>query len=231
MICVKKNFVIDKLDGSEKISFVNLSSIKEALSLPVDSSKKLQFMCDGFLLAAILSLLFFVKIKRYSFDFTSLAGGVFLWAQANNKKMYVVGAKQDELEGFLAVVRSRYPGLHVVGSSSGFMPKESWNEVFQDIHEKNTDILLVGMGAGLQEQFLLDAIAKGYGGIGFTCGGFIRQTHMCGGVTYYPKYVNKFKLRAFYRMYKEPHTIKRYFFDYPLNFFNLVIKKKLIVVV
>jgi N-acetylglucosaminyldiphosphoundecaprenol N-acetyl-beta-D-mannosaminyltransferase len=34
--------------------------------------------------------------------------------------------------------------------------------------------------------------------------------------------INRLHLRAFYRMYREPHTIKRYLIDYPGNFLHLL---------
>lgn len=49
----------------------------------------------------------------------------------------------------------------------------------------------------------------GYHGIGFTCGEFIHQLAM-NKINYYPAWINKYNLRFLYRMYKEPHTRKRY---------------------
>ena len=49
----------------------------------------------------------------------------------------------------------------------------------------------------------------GYQGVGFTCGGFIHQTSQ-NEIDYYPAWVDKTNLRFVYRMWKEPHTRKRY---------------------
>ena len=49
----------------------------------------------------------------------------------------------------------------------------------------------------------------GYQGVGFTCGGFIHQTSK-NEIDYYPAWVDKTNLRFVYRMWKEPHTRKRY---------------------
>ena len=69
------------------------------------------------------------------------------------------------------------------------------------------------MGTPLQEQFLIDLQKSGWVGKGYTCGGFLHQT--ANGIQYYPKWINRLGLRAFYRMYDEPQLIKRYFIDYP----------------
>ena len=70
------------------------------------------------------------------------------------------------------------------------------------------------MGTPLQEKFLIDLKKNGWSGIGFTCGGFLHQTS--NNIIYYPNWIDKFSLRAFYRMYDEPKLIKRYFLIYPL---------------
>ena len=65
------------------------------------------------------------------------------------------------------------------------------------------------MGAVMQEKFLLKVKRLGYTGIGFTCGGFIHQTAR-GEAGYYPAWVDRMNIRFLYRMWKEPHTRKRY---------------------
>lgn len=57
------------------------------------------------------------------------------------------------------------------------------------------------MGSPLQEQFALDLKKSGYNGVVFTCGGFLHQTAR--GIKYYPEWVNKYNLRAFYRLFHE----------------------------
>ena len=82
------------------------------------------------------------------------------------------------------------------------------------------DILIIGMGIIKQEQFLSKVRDAGYQGIGFTCGGFIHQTAQ-DKAGYYPNWVDKYGLRFIYRMYKEPHTRKRYgkaAFVFPVKF-------------
>lgn len=88
------------------------------------------------------------------------------------------------------------------------------------IVELNPDFLIVGMGALMQEKFLLKVKKMGYQGIGFTCGGFVHQTAM-NRMHYYPDWVDKMNLRFVYRMYKEKHTRTRYLqaaFLFPVRF-------------
>lgn len=95
------------------------------------------------------------------------------------------------------------------------MDKEAKN-----ITEINPDFLIVGMGALMQERFLIKAKLSGFQGIGFTCGGFIHQTSK-NEIEYYPIWADKLNLRFVYRMYKEKHTRKRYIqaaFLFPIRF-------------
>ena len=77
------------------------------------------------------------------------------------------------------------------------------------ITQVNPDFLIVGMGALMQERFLLKVRNAGFQGIGFTCGGFIHQTAN-NEIEYYPLWIDRMNLRFVYRMYKEKHTRKRY---------------------
>lgn len=52
-------------------------------------------------------------------------------------------------------------------------------------------------------------VKAGYQGISFTCGGFIHQTSK-NEIDYYPAWGDKTNLRFVYRMWKEPHTRKRF---------------------
>lgn len=101
-----------------------------------------------------------------------------------------------------------------------FSSDAEMNKEASHIVELNPDFLIVGMGALMQEKFLLKVKKMGYQGIGFTCGGFVHQTAM-NRMHYYPNWVDKMNLRFVYRMYKEKHTRTRYLqaaFLFPVRF-------------
>ena len=165
---------------------------------------------DGSILAAFMRMLYRVKIKRYSFDMTSVAPILFEYAEKQRKALYIVASKQDRLEKALAIIKQTYPNLIIVGARNGyFSSNEEMNKEILKICSIAPDFLIVGMGVIRQEEFLLKAKKCGFAGIGFTCGGFIHQLAN-EGLTYYPKWINKLNLRFMYRAYKEKHTRKRY---------------------
>lgn len=165
---------------------------------------------DGSLLVASIKILYKISITRRSFDMTSIAPKLFRYAEQENKTIYIVASKQEEIEKACAIFKEQYPNLNIIGFKNGYFKNEEEKEyTIQEIIQKDPDFLIVGMGAIMQEQFLVKAKQMGFKGIGFTCGGFIHQTSK-NEINYYPQWVDKYNIRFLYRMYKEKHTRKRY---------------------
>ena len=165
---------------------------------------------DGGLLVKAIKLLYGKQVTRRSFDMTSMAPELFAYTAENGKTVYIVASKQEQVEKAVEIFRERYPKVKFAGYRNGyFASEEEMNQEARRITELNPDFLIVGMGALMQEKFLLKVKRAGYLGIGFTCGGFIHQTSQ-NEIDYYPAWVDKTNLRFMYRMWKEPHTRKRY---------------------
>lgn len=165
---------------------------------------------DGGLLVKAIKLVYGKKVTRKSFDMTSMAPELFAYAAEHGKTVYIVASKQEQVEKAVEIFRERYPKVKFADYRNGyFANEEEMNQEARHITELNPDFLIVGMGALMQEKFLLKVKRAGYQGIGFTCGGFIHQTSK-NEIDYYPAWVDKTNLRFVYRMWKEPHTRKRY---------------------
>lgn len=166
---------------------------------------------DGSLLVSAIRLLYGRTVTRRSFDMTSLAPVVLDHACRTGKSVYIVGSRQEEAGRAVAIFSSRWPGLRVAGCRSGYFASDAeMRAEAQSIVSTAPDFLIVGMGVMAQERFLLMVREAGFGGIGFTCGGFIRQTAAGQAEHYYPAWADRLNLRFVYRMYKEKHTRKRY---------------------
>lgn len=165
---------------------------------------------DGGLLVKSIKILYGKDVKRRSFDMTSMAPELFSYAVEHGKTIYIVASKQEQVEKAVDIFRKRYPGITFAGYRNGYFASEDEMDVeAKHICEVNPDFLIVGMGALMQEKFLLKVKDAGFKGIGFTCGGFIHQTAK-NEIDYYPAWVDKTNLRFVYRMWREPHTRKRY---------------------
>ena len=165
---------------------------------------------DGGLLVKAIKMVYGKQVTRRSFDMTSMAPELFAYVAKHGKTIYIVASKREQVEKAVEIFHERYPKVKFAGYRNGYFASESEMDVeAKYIAKLNPDFLIVGMGALMQEKFLLKVKNAGYQGVGFTCGGFIHQTSR-NEIDYYPAWVDKTNLRFVYRMWKEPHTRKRY---------------------
>ena len=177
-------------------------------------SKCSRIYIDGIWLCYFLRWFGIVDTPRVSFDNSSLAPIVFTKAMNENKTVVLIGSNEDVAKQFLNYVRKQYPKIRVVYSRSGFFSSDAEvNNCYKKIIGNEADIVVVGMGALNQEEFLAGLYSRGWNGVGYSCGGFMHQTSTKGH-QYYPDWINKFNLRFVYRIWDEPKLIKRYTIDY-----------------
>jgi exopolysaccharide biosynthesis WecB/TagA/CpsF family protein len=152
--------------------------------------------------------------ERRSFDNSSLAPIVFNRAQMLGLTVAIVGSDPDSLKIFIDYLKQEYKGLDIVYKRSGyFHGNEELDKSISELFKLNPGLLVVGMGAIKQEEYLVKIKDLGWKGVGFSCGGFIHQTAKKGH-QYYPYLINKWNLRFVYRIWDEPKLIKRYTVDY-----------------
>lgn len=218
-----KSILVDKILSTEKYSvdqifetkgrvytYLNPVSYLTALVNKELFGKMDGIFADGGLLVKAIKLVYGKVVTRRSFDMTSMAPELFAYAMKHGKTIYIVASKQEQVEKAVEIFRERYPNIKFAGYRNGYFSSEKeMDKEAKHICEVNPDFLIVGMGALMQEKFLLKVKDAGFQGIGFTCGGFIHQTSK-NEIDYYPAWVDKTNLRFVYRMWKEPHTRKRY---------------------
>ncbi len=220
----KKNTV----DNGRLITFLNPYSYLVARKR-VLLFNRFDLYVDGVLLVAMLRLVGF-RLERLSFDMTSVAPKVFEHACEHDLSIYFIGGEPGIAETAVSVFSAKYARLQIAGIRHGyFSGDEEKAEVIQSIVMLKPDIVLASMGAPHQEEFLAELADSGWKGVGYTCGGFFHQTAK-GGLSYYPKWMDKFHLRWLFRMIDEPKLLPRYFVYYPLFvfvfFYDLVSLKK-----
>lgn len=197
-------------DKGKVYSFLNPVSYLTALDNKELFGRLDGLFADGGLLVKAIKLVYGKQVTRRSFDMTSMAPELFSYAQEHGKTIYIVASKQEQVEAAVEIFRERYPKVKFAGYRNGYFSSESeMDDEAKRIVEVNPDFLIVGMGALMQEKFLLKVKNASFKGVGFTCGGFIHQTSK-NEIDYYPAWVDKTNLRFVYRMWKEPHTRKRY---------------------
>jgi len=159
-----------------------------------------------------------LKVERQSFDETSLSNPVLSQMDFLGKSLCIVGAKPGVAARACERMKRLYPNIRYLGVLDGYKPFEhavSW------VNSLNPDVVLVGMGAPLQETFLLRLKQRGFAGVGITCGGFLDQYEQAD--QYYPDVVDRFELRWLYRLVREPGRLgRRYLIHYQTFIFDVL---------
>lgn len=167
---------------------------------------------DGMTMCLFIRLYWGKRVPRLSFDMSGMAVDLFdrLNSPGNNETIYFIGAKQEEIEGTMEHIRASYPNMKVKGFRNGYFktPGERAAAI-AEIVRLNPDFAIIGMGSPLQERFAIDLRDAGFKGTSFTCGGFLHQTAK--SIYYYPDWVNRMNLRAFWRLAHERGMVKRLF--------------------
>jgi N-acetylglucosaminyldiphosphoundecaprenol N-acetyl-beta-D-mannosaminyltransferase len=199
---------------SSLITFVNplaCAIARQDASYPAALHEFDWILCDGIGMTVAAHRLLGIRLNRAAFDHTSLAGPVLHWARANSRKLVLVGGEPLVAEKAAETMRREVPGLDIEMTFSGYPP--GLTEAFDFLVRNPGRLVICGMGAPRQEQFLLSLKRAGWQGAGFTCGGFLDQ--IGSGMRYYPAWINRLNLRFVYRLYREPARLwKRYFVEY-----------------
>ena len=212
-----KNKLVDDVDvllnmQSGIVSYVNPYSYLK-LRNKIDLTDFDLITSDGVVLKKLSSIFFNKSIQRLSPDFSSYFKPLFKQLCISKSEVYFIGTKPKFIEKSIQNIQVKYPDLNIIGSRDGyFKDDEDLMLHIKEIKKLNPEVVIVGMGSPLQENYLIKLKAAGWRGRGFSCGGFLHQSFQ--NTDYYPNWVNKFNVRWLYRIYNEPKLIKRYTFDY-----------------
>ena len=167
--------------------------------------------CDGIGMILACRIAGLRYIEREAFDLTSMAPPVLDWAARNGKKVVLVGGREGIAGKAAAILQDMVPKLQIEACFSGY--GNGPGAAMEYARKWQTDVVICGMGAPLQERFLVRLAATGWYGAGFTCGGFLEQTAQ--GGAYFPDWIDRLNLRFLYRLVREPRRLwRRYLVEY-----------------
>lgn len=198
------------------ISFINPYSYMRLRSHPEIFNSVDYYYSDAVTSSLIFSMLLFRKISRISFDYGSFARHFLTRLTESELSVYFIGAKHDEINRAVDVIKESFPGVNVAGYRHGYFNGD--NEMLaavNDIVNSGASFVVCGMGTPYQEIFASYLKGNGRGSIRqiYTCGGFLHQT--TGSISYYPAWINKFNLRWLFRAFSESYVFKRILVQYP----------------
>ncbi len=153
------------------------------------------------------------KSLRLSFDMSSMAAPVFNHIMQHNESLYVLGAKPGEVEKSVETIKKVYGGINIAGFHHGYI-KDIKQQVVNDIKNSGAKVVIIGMGAPMQDEMAIILRDSGFIGSVYTCGGFIHQTQ--DDIISFPKWSNKLGLRWLYRIFTQKGMFKRLIETYPI---------------
>ncbi len=123
-------------------------------------------------------------------------------------KYFFFGSKPDIAKLASEKMSEKYPNIEVVGYRDGYFEDSETDEIVDQINKSGANILLVGLGAPKQEQWIVDnrdkldniKVAVGVGG---------SLDVMSGEVKRAPVLFQKLGMEWFYRLISEPTRAKR----------------------
>lgn len=145
--------------------------------------------------------------ERVSAD--SLSPLLFGTAARRKYKVFLLGAADGVADAAARNLPRMFPGLDVTGVHHGYFSQEGDQDVVTSLNETKADIVLIGLGAPLQEQWTLANYRRVDAPVMMTCGGLLDM--IARRVQYYPPWVHQLRLNWLYRFINEPRRLwKRY---------------------
>jgi len=165
------------------------------------------------------------RFTRASFDYSSVASEVFEMATEKKLSLALVGGKPSDINLAKSEILARHPGLDICFLSHGYFKNAEERSLVID-SVKCADVIVVGLGAPLQEKLCRDikAVHKN-GKLIFTCGGFLSQTAYQGD--YYYPLIKRMGLRWLQRAVLHSHVRRRLIVEYPVFFLRYICQKLL----
>jgi N-acetylglucosaminyldiphosphoundecaprenol N-acetyl-beta-D-mannosaminyltransferase len=129
-------------------------------------------------------------------------------------RYFLVGAHPEIVERAANFLTDTYPGLNVVGYQHGHYSRSEHGDVLAKINAARPDVLMVGMGNPIQEQWIHDnrarltgvKLAVGVGGLFDHWGGVLKRA---------PRWIRRNGFEWVQLMFQQPHKWRRYLVGNP----------------
>lgn len=129
-------------------------------------------------------------------------------AHAKGYGIFIYGAREEVNARSVEILSLRYPGIRIVGRSSGFVPDGEMPALLERINESGAQILFLALGSPRQEKWFVTharqlttvRVCQGIGGTLDTIAGTVKRA---------PRIWCKYSAEWLYRLLSEPKRIGR----------------------
>lgn len=128
------------------------------------------------------------------------------YANNNNKKVYLYGAKPETIEKLVDVLNNKYSNLDIVGYHHGY-DDDSSNKISDDVVSLKPDFVFVAKGCPLQDEWIMKVMDRVDKGVFMGVGGSFDV--ISGNVKRAPLIWQKLNLEWLHRIVVNPKRIGR----------------------
>lgn len=136
---------------------------------------------------------------------------------------FIFGGSEKQNAAATDAIGRLYPRLKIAGRRNGYFKPEEEEAICAEIRASGADVLWVGLGKPLQEEWSVRNRHR-LGGIGWlkTCGGL--YAFLCGDAPRAPEWMQRFGLEWLFRTMKDPRRLAwRYLTTNPHSFYRLLV--------
>ncbi len=219
---ILKNFIITMETKSKKtVSFINADCLNKTV---VDPNYKKTLQQSDYILPDGSGINMACNIinnpLRENLNGTDLFPSICSLAQQHSYSIYLLGAKKGVAEKVKEELLLKYSSLNIVGYHDGYTPYKDMQTLIEDINNSKANILLVALGAPMQEIFIQKYKNKinvnlllGVGGLFDFYSNRIKRA---------PLFLRELGFEWVYRMMQEPRRMwRRYILGNPLFLYRV----------
>jgi exopolysaccharide biosynthesis WecB/TagA/CpsF family protein len=205
------------------INLANLHTLHQRPELARDLEQHALFFLDGIGLK--------VGVAMTGFGWVDDVNGTDLFPLVMERlarrrgKVYLLGSSPGVIGDAAHLAALHHPGLQVVGWEHGHFTGEEESAAVHRINEAHPDVLLVGRGFGLQEEFVLRHRHSLHVPLIWTVGALF--DFVSGHVSRAPSWMRRLRLEWLFRFAREPRRMWRRIVVSPPWFFARVMTTRL----
>jgi N-acetylglucosaminyldiphosphoundecaprenol N-acetyl-beta-D-mannosaminyltransferase len=140
---------------------------------------------------------------------------VFLLAQERGFRIFLLGGTEEIVTKASRAMTMRYPRVQLSGHHHGFLSSEDSERVVALINQSKADILIVGMGMPLQEEWIVEHFDRLGVRVALNAGSCF--DYLAGTKRRCPRWMGEHGLEWSFRLMQEPGRLwKRYLLGNPL---------------
>ena len=168
-------------------------------------------VCDGIAVQKAVRQFLALSTPIVSLDYSGIGRDYLKIWQQRGSRICLVGSRGPVVQAARDRLHRDFPGINIEAVFDGY--EEGPKAARDYILETGPEVLLVGLGMGMQEQFLLELKREGWNGTGICVGAFFDR--LANPKHDYPEWSRKYNVRFLGNLSRRPgYYLRRYGVDY-----------------